>query len=82
MAVDTQFAARIEQTIDSEQLQHLFPTHRFPAFGQTFFWGVLQDCPAVNPTDPCVVSRTKTGSGNAVITFQVPYPWDANGWLG
>jgi hypothetical protein len=53
-----------------------------PAFGQTFFWGVLQDCPAVNPTDPCVVSRTKTGSGNAVITFQVPYPWDANGWLG
>src|SRR5579872_5227459 len=30
-----EFAAGIEQTIDHQQSQHLFPTHRFTAFGQT-----------------------------------------------
>jgi hypothetical protein len=53
-----------------------------PAFGQTFYWGILQDCQAAGPTDPCVASRTKSNAGDALITFKIPYPWDANGWLG
>lgn len=30
-----EFATGIEQTVDHQQSQHLFPTHRFTAFGQT-----------------------------------------------
>ena len=35
MAMHAEFAAGIEQTIDHQQPQHLLPTYRFTAFGQT-----------------------------------------------
>src|SRR5579863_1753221 len=38
----TEFAAGVQQTIDGEQLQHLFPTHRFTAFGQTLSPELIQ----------------------------------------
>ena len=37
-----EFAAGIEQTIDHQQPQHLFPTHRFTAFGQTLSPELIQ----------------------------------------
>jgi hypothetical protein len=43
------------------------------------YWGILPDCSGT-PTTPCVASRNKTGSGNVVIVFEVPYPWDLKGY--
>jgi hypothetical protein len=43
--------------------------------GATLFWGRLADCPKV-PTQPCVLHRDKN-QGNEVVTFYLPYPWDA-----
>jgi hypothetical protein len=45
------------------------------------YWGILPDCSGT-PTTPCVASRNKTGSGNAVIVFDVPNPWDLKGYTG
>src|SRR5579871_85424 len=61
MAMDAQFAARIEQTIDGEQLQHLFPTHRFPAFGQTLLPELIQTQLAPQFTsEPAVAEDART----------------------
>src|SRR5581483_2710268 len=38
----TEFAARIEQSIDNEQPKHLLPAHRFTAFGQTLLPELIQ----------------------------------------
>jgi hypothetical protein len=45
------------------------------------FWGILPDCSGT-PTTPCVKSKNKTGSGKAVIVFDVPNPWDLRGYTG
>jgi hypothetical protein len=45
------------------------------------YWGILPDCSGT-PTTPCVKSRNKTGSGSAVIVFDVPDPWDLKGYTG
>jgi hypothetical protein len=45
------------------------------------WWGILPDCSGT-PTTPCVASRNKTGSGQAVIVFDVPFPWDLRGYTG
>jgi hypothetical protein len=61
-----------------------FPTKPGTAEAQLvdgLFWGILPDCPAT-PTTPCVASRNKTGSGQAVIVFKVPNPWDLKGYTG
>lgn len=53
----------------------------------TLFWGELPDCAsprvasglAANPdlpAGPCILQRNKN-QGNEVITFYLPYPWDA-----
>src|ERR1043166_2593853 len=61
MAMDTQFAARVEQTIDGEQLQHLFPTHRFPASGQTLLPELIQAQLAPEFTsEPAVAEDART----------------------
>jgi hypothetical protein len=59
--------------------------------GATLYWGVLPDCSAggVNPrvaaalqsadgppTGPCILHRDKN-AGNEVVSFYLPYPWDA-----
>ena len=49
--------------------------------GTGLFWGILRDCSGT-PTEPCVASRNKTGSGKAVIVFKVPNPWDLRGYTG
>ena len=61
MAMDTQLAARIEQTIHGEQLQNLFPTHRFPAFGQTLLPELIQTELAPEFTsEPAVAEDART----------------------
>jgi hypothetical protein len=56
--------------------------------GATLYWGLLPDCgspriaggPTRNPDlapGPCIVQRNKTGAGNEVVNFYLPYPWDA-----
>ncbi len=58
--------------------------------GATLYWGLLPDCPkpfvlrhhhhghlaAATPTGPCILHRDKN-QGNEVISFYLPYPWDA-----
>jgi hypothetical protein len=44
--------------------------------GATLYWGLLPDCPKT-PTGPCVLHRDKN-MGNEVVTFYLPYPWDAS----
>ena len=58
-----------------------------PNLGATLYWGLLPECP--NPahsvalptqgvaTGPCILQRTKN-LGNVVVTFYLPYPWDAS----
>jgi hypothetical protein len=61
-----------------------FPTKPGTPEAQLFdglFWGILPDCSGT-PTTPCVKSRNKTGSGSAVIVFDVPNPWDLKGYTG
>jgi hypothetical protein len=54
-----------------------------PTFGVYVFWGLLPGCPKKGPlTGPCRVSSSKTGSGDLLYTYSVPYPWDPSGWLG
>ena len=57
-----------------------------PNLGATLYWGLLPDCQYVRPglpaaavasMGPCILHRDKTGAGNAVVTFYLPYPWDA-----
>lgn len=49
-----------------------------PDLGATLFWGLLPDCPVKgSPPGPCVLHRNKTGAGSEVVTFYLPYPWDA-----
>jgi hypothetical protein len=43
--------------------------------GATLYWGLLPDCPKT-PTGPCILHRDKN-QGNEVVTFYLPYPWDA-----
>jgi hypothetical protein len=43
--------------------------------GATLYWGLLPDCPKT-PTGPCVLHRDKN-QANEVVTFYLPYPWDA-----
>lgn len=45
--------------------------------GVTLYWGLLPNCPKT-PTGPCVLHRQKTGAGNEVVRFYLPYPWDAS----
>jgi hypothetical protein len=49
--------------------------------GTGLFWGILPDCSGT-PTQPCVASRNKIGSGKVVIVFDVPNPWDLRGYTG
>jgi hypothetical protein len=54
--------------------------------GATLYWGLLPECP--NPglaaalrsqgvaSGPCILQRNKN-QGNEVVTFYLPYPWDA-----
>jgi len=49
--------------------------------GTGLWWGLLPDCSGTL-TQPCVESRNKTGSGNVVIVFDVPNPWDLKGYGG
>lgn len=45
--------------------------------GATLYWGLLPDCPNKGkPTGPCVLHRDKN-AGNEVVSFYLPYPWDA-----
>ncbi len=55
--------------------------------GATVYWGLLPDCPSPRvqagparnpdlPAGPCVLSRNKN-QANEVVTFYLPYPWDA-----
>jgi hypothetical protein len=54
-----------------------------PTFGVYVFWGLIGSCPKKGPlTGPCNASTSKTGSGDLLYTYDVPYPWDPNGWLG
>jgi len=43
--------------------------------GATLYWGLLPDCPKT-PTGPCILHRDKN-QANEVVTFYLPYPWDA-----
>ena len=46
--------------------------------GATLYWGILPDCPSKGPkTGPCVLHRDKNVA-NVVVTFYLPYPWDAS----
>jgi hypothetical protein len=49
--------------------------------GTGLWWGLLPDCSGTL-TQPCVASRNKTGSGNVVLIFDVPNPWDLKGYGG
>jgi hypothetical protein len=53
--------------------------------GATLYWGLVPDCQYVRPglpaaavasMGPCVLHRDKN-QGNEVVTFFLPYPWDA-----
>jgi hypothetical protein len=50
-------------------------------FVDGLYWGLLPDCHGT-PTEPCVASRNKDKSGDALIVFDVPYPWDLRGYTG
>jgi hypothetical protein len=46
--------------------------------GATLYWGLLPDCPhSGSPTGPCILHRDKN-QGNEVVSFYLPYPWDAS----
>lgn len=56
--------------------------------GETLYWGLLPDCQYVRPglpaasvktatAGPCILQRFKN-QGNEVVTFYLPYPWDAS----
>ena len=46
--------------------------------GVTLYWGLLPDCPkSGSPTGPCILHRQKNVA-NVVVTFYLPYPWDAS----
>ena len=61
-----------------------------PPDGEGRFWGIVPSCAFASgdplpwlpiPSDnPCVVSKTRTGflglTGDLVIVFRKPYPWD------
>jgi hypothetical protein len=58
-----------------------------PLYGVAFFYGLLPDCHGSGPpVNPCIVSSTKSQSGDVTITFVVPYPWigsfDPTAWGG
>src|SRR5215469_15473839 len=56
-----EFAARLEQTVDGEQPQHFFPTHRFTAFGQALLPELIQ--PQLLPEftgEPAVAEYART----------------------
>jgi hypothetical protein len=57
------------------------PPAQFNLFNDGLWWGILPDCTS-SSTTPCVASRNKTGSGQAVIVFKVFYPWDLKGYTG
>ncbi len=44
--------------------------------GATLYWGLLPECHGT-PTGPCILQRVKN-QGNEVVTFYMPYPWDAS----
>ncbi len=49
-----------------------------PNLGVTLFWGLLPDCPKHgSPAGPCILHRNKN-QGNEVVSFYLPYPWDAS----
>jgi hypothetical protein len=56
--------------------------------GATLYWGLLPDCPSRGVSmfaqtvdgavpGPCILQRNKN-QANEVITFYLPYPWDAS----
>ncbi len=49
-----------------------------PISGATLYWGLLPDCPKHgSATGPCILHRDKN-HGNEVVSFYLPYPWDAS----
>jgi hypothetical protein len=46
------------------------------------YWGVVPDQSSSLPaTNPYIISKNKTGSGNLVIVFYKPFPWDGWGYV-
>jgi hypothetical protein len=56
------------------------PAASFDA-GTGLYWGILPNCSGT-PTTPCVASRNKDNSGDVLIVFDVPNPWDLRGYGG
>ena len=53
--------------------------------GATLYWGILPGCNDINSSvaasldscpGPCILKRDKI-QGSAVMSFYLPYPWDA-----
>ncbi len=52
--------------------------------GSKYFWGNVPNAPGnmkkcSQATTPVVLSKNKTGSGDLVVVFCAPYPWDGAG---
>ncbi len=54
--------------------------------GTKYFWGNVPNAPGgtkkctdANVKTPMVLSKNKTGSGDLVVVFCAPYPWDGVG---